>query len=304
MIIWVLATSLSTVVNDNIFASPESDGSNRNVEDNGDGDGDQASEPGPEQQEPGSVPVPLPEPVLESGPESSNSCPNGSTIAATSPAECPSVTEPEPLPYCDTSEDKEAPACHDRYDYDEITGLYPCNDGLQVPDPLDCTAATTEPPGPPDGDCLFDTSLPQCVPLPGETDCPEGFSTNEDGRCFPFHERCPSGYHSHEDDESGECIPDSTPCDPGYVMNPDYPSCDKKERVCADNQDADVCKPFEIPDECKVYPYPAGCPPRTTVCDPSYPDDQTCFHPNDVDIDCDEIKQRDFTVHIIMLEMK
>jgi hypothetical protein len=305
MIVAVLTTPLSTVANGALFASPESDGSS-NEEGNSGGSDDRSTVPelDPEQQDPEpvpepesepvpkSIPAPLPEPEPES--ELSIECPDGSTAATA--AECPSEPEKEPLPYCDSPEGKTAPACHDRYDYDENTGLYPCNDGSQVPDPLDCTAPAPEPPGPPDDDCLFDTSQPQCVPLPGETDCPEGFGTNEDGRCFPLHERCTSGYHSHEDDESGECIPNSTPCNPGYVMNPDYPSCDKKERVCADNPDADVCKPFELPEECKVYPYPAGCPPRTTVCDPSYPDDETCFHPNDVDIDCDEIKQRDFTV--------
>lgn len=41
---------------------------------------------------------------------------------------------------------------------------------------------------------------------------------NEDGRCFPEHSRCPNGYHGHEDDESGECISNNTPCSQGYVM--------------------------------------------------------------------------------------
>jgi hypothetical protein len=35
------------------------------------------------------------------------------------------------LPYCDTPEGKNAPSCHDRYDFYESgpkSGLYPCND--------------------------------------------------------------------------------------------------------------------------------------------------------------------------------
>ncbi len=73
----------------------------------------------------------------------------------------------------------------------------------------------------PDGDCLFDPSLPKCAP-DENGNCPDGFGMNEDEQCFPRHDRCPSGYHSHEDDESGKCIPDNVPCDPGYIMSPDF----------------------------------------------------------------------------------
>ena len=76
----------------------------------------------------------------------------------------------------------------------------------------------------PDGDCLFDPSLPKCAP-DENGNCPEGFARNGDDQCYPHHDRCPEGYHSHEDDESGSCIPDNVPCDPGFIMNPDYPSC-------------------------------------------------------------------------------
>ncbi|MGH9988159.1 MAG: hypothetical protein ACRD8W_29840, partial [Nitrososphaeraceae archaeon] len=92
----------------------------------------------------------------------------------------------------------------------------------------------------PDEDCLFDPSLPKCTP--GPEGCPEGFYTNEDGQCFPAHdEGCPEGYHSHEDDESGRCIPDSVPCADDYIMNPDFPSCDRKERVCQEHPELDEC---------------------------------------------------------------
>ena len=51
-------------------------------------------------------------------------------------------SEPEPLPYCDTPEGEGAPACHDLEDYDELTGLYPCNDGSQAVTPEECPDAT------------------------------------------------------------------------------------------------------------------------------------------------------------------
>ncbi|VFJ13008.1 hypothetical protein [Candidatus Nitrosocosmicus franklandus] len=101
--------------------------------------------------------------------------------------------------------------------------------------------ANESPRSQPDGDCLFDPSLPKCAP-DENGNCPEGFGMNEDERCFPHHERCPLGYHSHEDDESGKCIPDSVPCDPGYIMNPDFPSCEYKEFVCQKHPDLKECK--------------------------------------------------------------
>lgn len=107
----------------------------------------------------------------------------------------------------------------------------------------------------PDGDCLFDPSLPKCAP-DENGDCLEGFGTNEDGQCFPLHDRCPSGYHSHEDDESGSCIPDSVPCQPGYIMSPDFPECQYKDYVCQTHPDLNECK---VDDEtAKNQPYRSG----------------------------------------------
>lgn len=93
----------------------------------------------------------------------------------------------------------------------------------------------------PDGDCLFDPSLPKCAP-DENGNCPEGFGMNEDGQCFPYHDKCPKGYHSHEDDESGRCIPDSVPCDPGYIMSPDFPACEYKDFVCQKHPSLNDCK--------------------------------------------------------------
>jgi hypothetical protein len=49
----------------------------------------------------------------------------------------------------------------------------------------------------------------------------------------PRHIRgCPQGYHSHEVDENRRCIPDSEECEEGYVMNSNYPECQRREYVC------------------------------------------------------------------------
>jgi hypothetical protein len=107
----------------------------------------------------------------------------------------------------------------------------------------------------PDGDCLFDPSLPKCTP-DENGNCPEGFNMNEDGQCFPAHDRCPEGYHSHEDDESGKCIPDDVPCEPGYIMNPEFPTCEYQDYVCQNYPDLDECKVDE--DTANNLPYKSG----------------------------------------------
>lgn len=103
------------------------------------------------------------------------------------------------------------------------------------------TPPPTEEEGP-DQDCLFNPSLPKCASDNGE--CPDGFFQNEDANCVPEHpEGCPDGYHSHEDDETGQCIPNSTPCEPGYVLNTENkPTCEKKEFYCQTHHDSDKCK--------------------------------------------------------------
>jgi len=106
----------------------------------------------------------------------------------------------------------------------------------------------------PDGDCLFDPSLPKCAP-DENGNCPESFARNGDDQCYPRHDRCPEGYHSHEDDESGRCIPDNVPCDPGFIMNPDYPSCENKDRVCQNHPDLEACKEDDVINN---LPYKSG----------------------------------------------
>ena len=93
--------------------------------------------------------------------------------------------------------------------------------------------------GGPDNDCLFHPELPKCKSDNGK--CPDGFFQNEDGNCFPQHDKCPKGYHSHENDETGRCIPDSTPCEPGFIRDPDFPTCSQKESVCSKHPELGAC---------------------------------------------------------------
>lgn len=48
----------------------------------------------------------------------------------------------KPLPYCDLMPDDFQGSCHDRRDFDDITGLYPCNDGTQKKDYHQCIDAS------------------------------------------------------------------------------------------------------------------------------------------------------------------
>ena len=61
----------------------------------------------------------------------------------------------------------------------------------------------------PDGDCLYNASLPKCDP-DNDGNCPDGFNLNEDGNCFPDHHEtgCPEGTHGVDDDETGQCYKD------------------------------------------------------------------------------------------------
>jgi len=94
----------------------------------------------------------------------------------------------------------------------------------------------------PDGDCLFDPSLPKCAP-DENGNCPEGFYMNEDEQCFPAHDGgCPVGYHSPDDDETGRCIPNSEGCPPGMIFRPDMKTCGYKDDVCRTYPNLDDCK--------------------------------------------------------------
>ncbi len=71
----------------------------------------------------------------------------------------------------------------------------------------------------PDQSCNFDAYQLKCIPG-SEQDCYdiEGFAQNEDYTCH-VSGPCPEGYHGRDDDETGQCYPDSEGCEwDGYVM--------------------------------------------------------------------------------------
>jgi hypothetical protein len=268
MIAAVLSVCLGTISNAVLViasASPESDSGNSSTEGTGEGGESDQGAVAPEEDRSGTAPPEETPAATEETPaateqpaaelpkcdgsfqdcvtDDGNVCKAGQggheCECAEVMSDCPNhpSLQDEPLPYCDLV-DTNVQACSDRYDYDEETGLYPCNDGTFKEDPLDCADATATPtPTPPEpiDPCLLDPDNSPTCPPPVDGKCPEGYNMNENGKCFPEHDQCPNGYHSHEDDESGRCIPDSTPCDDGYIMNPDFPSCDLKERVCEEN---------------------------------------------------------------------
>jgi hypothetical protein len=72
----------------------------------------------------------------------------------------------DPLPYCDKVADDYTGSCHDRLDFDDVTGLYPCNDGTQEEDWRDCPDATE----------LDEPEEPELI----ESPCPPGFMLLEE----------------------------------------------------------------------------------------------------------------------------
>ena len=118
----------------------------------------------------------------------------------------------------------------------------------------------------PDASCEFDAYQLQCIPGDHQ-ECPEGFGSNEDGTCFVDRIGCPDGYHNAEDDETGQCYPDSEPCYPGQVRNqsdPDDQGCDDEEHVC-ENRNVTGCvingrNLADFPDEyCLTSPGQDNC---------------------------------------------
>lgn len=74
----------------------------------------------------------------------------------------------------------------------------------------------------PDESCLFDAYQLKCIPG-SEQVCPADFGSNEDATCFPLIDNgewgCPDGYHTRDDDESGQCYSNELGCEwPGYVF--------------------------------------------------------------------------------------
>ena len=106
----------------------------------------------------------------------------------------------------------------------------------------------------PDRSCMFDAYQLKCIPG-SQQECPDDFGRNEDSTCvYPHSEGCPEGYHTTDDDETGQCYDNDEGCngymtkdgvrynyvliegedgkgdrcrDPAYLCNeePDHPAC-------------------------------------------------------------------------------
>ena len=118
--------------------------------------------------------------------------------------------------------------------------------------------------GGPDESCLeLDVSQIKCLPFPNMNDtapaqCPEGFSTNEDDRCFPTHRGgCPEGYHSTEDDETGQCYPNKDGCENETdILTEDGKNCLIYKLDCDLNEDHPLCNGVERTDGVNVCDEP------------------------------------------------
>lgn len=122
----------------------------------------------------------------------------------------------------------------------------------------------------PDESCLFDVFQIQCIPG-SEQECSKPqFGNNEEYTCFPmtlvdgeWEWECPEDYHSRDDDETGQCYPDSEGCEwPGYIMMKDE---DGKGNTCRvlyiiclqeEHKGRDYCI-----EHCKEFPDSLSCKP-------------------------------------------
>ena len=80
----------------------------------------------------------------------------------------------------------------------------------------------------PNYSCLFNVYQEKCIPG-SQQKCPKPqFGSNEDDTCFPmtlingeWEWECPDGYHSIDDDETGQCYPNSEGCIyDDYILTP------------------------------------------------------------------------------------
>ena len=127
----------------------------------------------------------------------------------------------------------------------------------------------------PDASCDFDAYQLQCIP--GESqECPEGFGNNEDYTCHLI-EDCPPEYHSADDDETGQCYPDTEPCYPGQIREPEERWCGNIDCVCEEHNQtltktcfedgiivmdfpSTSCLTSPDQDNCTAPPANVGCP--------------------------------------------
>ena len=127
--------------------------------------------------------------------------------------------------------------------------------------------------GGPDESCLFDVYQIKCQAFPNMNEtaraqCREGFATNEDDYCFPLHsDGCPEGYHTTEDNETGQCYPTEgdTGCEEETdILSEDGKNCRTYKLDCDLNEDNPLCNGEERTD-------------GLTVCDePDHPGYKFC----------------------------
>jgi hypothetical protein len=103
----------------------------------------------------------------------------------------------------------------------------------------------------PDESCDINAYQLKCIPG-SEQDCPDGFGQNEDYVCAPIGP-CPDDYHGEDDDETGQCYPDSEGCsnDEYYILRERE---DGKGKTCSalyylcsdssDDRDHPACKEY------------------------------------------------------------
>jgi hypothetical protein len=89
----------------------------------------------------------------------------------------------------------------------------------------------------PDKDCWQYPELEKCRLPKGQTDCPPGFSTNEDAQCFKEGE-CPDGYMRGDDDESGACNEEKemVRCANGDVLSPGWTCMYGAPEICEEGK--------------------------------------------------------------------
>jgi hypothetical protein len=102
----------------------------------------------------------------------------------------------------------------------------------------------------PDYSCLFDVYQLKCIPG-SEQECPKNFGNNEDSTYFPLDRygdwTCPDGYHSVDDDETGQCYRNEEGCEyEGMMLLTDRPGkgdrCASIDSICSyENHTVDIC---------------------------------------------------------------
>ena len=71
----------------------------------------------------------------------------------------------------------------------------------------------------PDRSCMFDAFQLKCIPG-ADQECPDGFGNNDDSTCFFLHTQgCPEGYHSTDNDETGQCYSNKEGCNAYVTIN-------------------------------------------------------------------------------------